>query len=112
MAEQPLLPADVDWHIQTIAWWHKWRESALSKDFTSMDWDYLLDTAMVHTRFWNGDQKAAAELRLRVANFGQTPADRARLRIQVITADETQAKADARKSGPASRGKYDPPKAG
>lgn len=111
-AEQPLLPADVDWHIQTITWWHKWRESALSQDFTSMDWDYLLDTAMVHTRFWNGDQKAAAELRLRVANFGQTPADRARLRIQVITADETQAKADARKNGPASRGKYDPPKAG
>lgn len=111
-AEQPLLPAAVDWHIQTIAWWHKWRESALSQDFTSMDWDYLLDTAMVHTRFWNGDQKAAAELRLRVANFGQTPADRARLRIQVITADETQAKADARKNGPASRGKYKAPEAG
>lgn len=111
-AEQPLLPADFDWHPQTIIWWHKLRDDPLANDFTIMDWSYLLDTAMIHTKFWNGDLKAAAELRLRAANFGQTPADRARLRVQVITAEETEEKAAARKAGPASRGKYRAPEAG
>lgn len=111
-AEQPLLPADFDWHPQTIIWWHKLRDDPLACDFTIMDWSYLLDTAMIHTKFWNGDLKAAAELRLRAANFGQTPADRARLRVQVITAEETEEKAAARKNGPASRGKYRAPEAG
>lgn len=111
-AEQPLLPADIDWHPQTIVWWHKLRESELSADWTTVDWSYLLETAFIHTKFWNGDMKAASELRLRMANFGATPADRARLRIQVVTAEETEAKAKARANGPASRGKYSAPEAG
>lgn len=110
-AEQPMLPAGVDWHMQTIAWWHTWRESPLSKDFTTVDWAYLLETAMIHTAFWNGDAKSAAELRLRMANFGATPADRARLRIQVVTAIETEEKAAAKGNVPASRTKYSRPKA-
>lgn len=111
-AEQPLLPADIDWHVQTIAWWHTWRESPLSQDFTTVDWAYLLETAMIHTAFWNGDQKCAAELRLRMANFGATPADRARLRIQVTTAIDVEEKAKAKGNVPASRSKYQRPKAG
>jgi hypothetical protein len=111
-AEQPLLPADIDWHIQTIAWWHTWRESPLSQDFTTVDWAYLLETAMIHTAFWNGDSKSAAELRLRMANFGATPADRARLRIQVVTALDVEAKAEAKGNVPASRTRYQRPKAG
>lgn len=110
-AEQPLLPADIDWHPQTIIWWHKLRESELSNDWVTIDWSYLMETAFIHTKFWNGDLKCAAELRLRMANFGSTPADRARLRIQVVTADEVTAKAEARKNGPASRGKYTAPEA-
>ncbi|ANM46255.1 hypothetical protein SEA_LITTLELAF_33 [Mycobacterium phage LittleLaf] len=111
-AEQPLLPADIDWHPQTIAWWHLWRESPLSRDFTTVDWAYLLETAMIHTRFWQGDTKAAAELRLRMANFGSTPADRARLRIQIVTAIETEDKAAAKGNVPQSRQRYAPPKVG
>lgn len=111
-AEQPLLPADVDWHQQTIVWWHTWRESPLSRDFTTTDWQYLLETAYIQNEFWNGDMKVAAELRLRASKFGATPEDRARLRIQVITADEAEAKADARGNVPSSRGRYSaPPKA-
>ena len=111
-ADQPLLPADFDWHPQTIVWWHKLRESELSNDWTTIDWSYLLETAFIHTKFWNGDLKAAPELRLRMANFGATPADRARLRIQVVTAEEVEDKANARKNGPASRSKYKAPEAG
>lgn len=110
-AEQPLLPADIDWHVQTIAWWHTWRESPLAEDLTAVDWLYLLETAYIHTAFWNGDMKAASELRLRMANFGATPADRARLRIQVVTAIEVEEKSKAKGNLPASRERYGKPKA-
>lgn len=76
------------WPAQTKAWWKMWAESPLSADFTSTDWSELLDTAFLHARFWRGDIKVAAELRLRVAKFGATPEDRARLRITFAAADE------------------------
>jgi hypothetical protein len=67
-----------------------WNESPLSAEFTQTDWDFLLDTALLHARFWQGDPKMAAELRLRVAKFGATPEDRARLRITFAQADEAE----------------------
>lgn len=112
VAEQPPLPKGTDWHMQTVAWWQLWKDSPLSNDLTTVDWAYLLETALIHTRFWEGDGKAAAELRLRMANFGATPADRARLRIQVVTAIETEEKAAAKGNVPSSRKRYAPPKAG
>jgi hypothetical protein len=74
------------WPMQTRRWWAMWRESPLADSFTSTDWDFLLDTALIHARLWRGDTSAAAELRLRVAKFGATPEDRARLRINLIPA--------------------------
>ena len=79
------------WPERTREWWRMWGESPLSSEFTETDWSELLDTAMLHARFWNGDHKVAAELRLRVAKFGATPEDRARLRIQFATADKVEA---------------------
>lgn len=78
------------WPAQTRVWWQMWSDSPLSADFTETDWSELLDTAMLHARFWTGDHKVAAELRLRVAKFGATPEDRARLRIQFATADKVE----------------------
>lgn len=106
---QPTLPEGVDWHERTRMWWDKWGRSALAATFTDDDWSELLDTALLHTAFWNGDTKVAGELRLRAAKFGATPEDRARLRIQIVTADEVEAKADARSNLPSSRGRYAPP---
>jgi hypothetical protein len=80
------------WPAQTRAWWQMWADSPLSNDFTSTDWSELLDTARLHAAFWTGDIKVAAELRLRVAKFGATPEDRARLRIQFAAADEAEGK--------------------
>lgn len=71
------------WNEATRQWWETWRRSAQAKDFTETDWCFLLDTAFLHTAFWNGDFKLAAELRLRVAKFGATVEDRARLRIGI-----------------------------
>lgn len=88
---QPPLP-EGDWHPQTMAWWEMWGESPLSAEFTANDWSELLDAARIHSGFWSGDMKLAAELRLRVAKFGATPEDRARLRITFAQADEAEDK--------------------
>lgn len=76
------------WPEATRRWWSMWGDSPLAAEFTSTDWDFLMDTALLHAQFWNGDMKVAGELRLRVAKFGATPEDRARLRIQFAIANQ------------------------
>lgn len=89
--EQPSLPTDFEWHAQTSVWWQMWGDSEIAKTFTAADWQFLLDTARLHTAFWNGILGTAAELRQRVAKFGATPEDRARLRIFFASADRGDA---------------------
>lgn len=76
-----------NWPTITKRWWKMWGESPLSTEYTETDWAFLMDTAYLHALYWKGDFKVAAELRLRVAKFGATPEDRARLRIQFAVAD-------------------------
>lgn len=82
-ARGPELPGGIEWSVVTLAWWETWRNSPQATTFTETDWDFLVDTALLHARFWAGDEKVAAELRLRVAKFGATPEDRMRLRMQI-----------------------------
>jgi hypothetical protein len=82
------------WPPRTREWWEMWRDSPLSAEFTATDWSELLDTAMLHARFWQGATNLAGELRLRVAKFGATPEDRARLRIQFAQADTAESHRD------------------
>lgn len=79
----PELPIAVDWPEATEDWWQTWRTSPQAQTMTATDWSFLLDTAVLHAKFWNGDTSVASELRLRVAKFGATPEDRMRLRLQV-----------------------------
>lgn len=75
---------DVPWHPRTQAWWQTWRRAAQAKAFTETDWDFLLDTALMHHTMWSKSRwEFAAELRLRAAKFGATPEDRMRLKIQI-----------------------------
>ncbi|MGH1551014.1 hypothetical protein ACRAWB_18275 [Leifsonia poae] len=55
---------------------------------TEPDWDFLLDTARLHHEFWSGRLELGPEIRLRLQKFGVTPEDRARIRIEVGTANE------------------------
>lgn len=84
----------VNWPDVTREWWQMWADSPLSAEFTSTDWSELRDTARLHALYWLGSTGVASELRLRVAKFGATPEDRARLRITFAAAD------DAESSGP------------
>lgn len=77
------LPEDVTWHSCTLTWWENWRRSPLAENFGTTDWDFLLETAFLHTEFWNGTHSLAAELRLRVSKFGATPLDRLTLRLEI-----------------------------
>lgn len=98
------------WPERTREWWRMWSESPLTDDYTQTDWDFLLDTALLHAKFWQGETKHAAEMRLRVAKFGATPEDRARLRIQFAQADEAEEKR-GRGPAPSSRTRRGPLKA-
>lgn len=83
----PELPDVLDgetWHPQTVHWWDTWRRSPQAQAFLQTDWDFLLDTALLHHAWWMwGKSEFASELRLRAAKFGATPEDRARLRMKV-----------------------------
>lgn len=92
-AEQPDLPESQPWPPETIEWWNMWRDSPQAEHFGSTDWEFLKDTALLHAMLWgNGDITVLAELRIRVAKFGATPEDRARLRMQFAEADERDSK--------------------
>ncbi len=88
-AEQPKLPEGFPWPDSTLEWWKMWADSPQAEHFGSTDWSFLLDTALLHANLWgNGDTSVLPELRIRVAKFGATPEDRARLRMQFAEADE------------------------
>lgn len=97
----PTMPNDIPWPEATRRWWAMWEQSPLAAEFTEADWSFLLDTALIHGRLWAGDAKAAAELRLRVDQFGMTPTSRARLRITFAQAAEADEKRGTRQPSPA-----------
>lgn len=90
----PDLPDDVlgegkEWHAQTLRWWDTWRRSPQAQTFLDTDWDFLIDTALMHHTMWTkGRWDFASELRLRAAKFGATPEDRMRLRMKVTQPDK------------------------
>lgn len=90
------------WPMVTRRWWKMWGESPLSAEYTETDWSFLLDTAYLHALYWKGDYRVAGELRLRVAKFGATPEDRARLRIQFAVADNLEDDAAGDEAAPVS----------
>lgn len=102
-ANPPKLPKELAADGAVSRWWRTWVKSPQAEVFGATDWAFLLETAYIVQAFYQGDLKQAAELRLRVAKFGATPEDRARLRMQFAQADEADAKRPAR---PSSRERY------
>jgi hypothetical protein len=80
----PPLPEGYDWHPQTVALWQSLRRSPLLANEPELGWQYLIDTALMHHTMWTkGRWEFASEVRLRLASFGATPADRMRLKISI-----------------------------
>ncbi|WKW84792.1 terminase small subunit [Gordonia phage Jamzy] len=93
-----LMPDGTLWPEHTKLWWEHWTADPLTADYRMGDWLDLLDCAAIHGRLWQGDFKAASELRLRMARHGATREDRARLRIVFAQADQADTKASQAKA--------------
>lgn len=92
-SEQPPLPQAVPWPEETMRWWKMWGESPQSELFSATDWDFLLDTALLHAQLWgDGNTGVLSELRIRLAKVGATLADRATLRITLAEADDADSR--------------------
>jgi hypothetical protein len=83
----------LEWHPMTVRWWNNWRRSPqAARMLSEPDWDYLLDTALMHHVMWvSGNFERAAEVRIRVSNFGATPLDRLRLKLEIETPEQAPA---------------------
>lgn len=91
--DPPDLPDEIDWHPRTRAWWSAWQRSPMAQLMSEVDWEFHLDTALMHHALWTrGQWTLAAEVRARMGLFGATPADRLKLRIQWADADDKDAK--------------------
>lgn len=101
--EPPDLPPVLAADPPVALWWETWRASPQAEHFGSTDWLFLMETAYLVAAFHEGDLKLAGEIRIRVAKFGATPEDRARLRMTFAQADEADAK---RAPGASARARY------
>ena len=80
----PSLGDDEGWHQRTVDWYQTWRVSAQAQTFTDTDWDFLIDTALMHHIMWSKSKwEFASEVRLRGAKLGATRDDRKRLGVDV-----------------------------
>lgn len=88
----PKVPEHEQWHPMTVRWWENWRHSPQATRMTTeVDWDYMLDTALMHHVAWMSGGKNSerfGEIRVRVAQFGATYADRLRLRLEIEVPEE------------------------
>lgn len=85
-----VLPKGEEWHEMTVSWWEAWRRSPQAAAMvTDVDWHYLRDTALIHHQMWtSGRWELANEIRMRVAKYGATPADRHALKFEIETHEE------------------------
>lgn len=92
------------WSPRTVQWWNTWRTSPQSMVMSDLDWEFLLETAVLHHMLWSprgnaggvSQTQLASELRQRVAKFGATFEDRRKLQMTIETPQTLQADQDAR----------------
>jgi hypothetical protein len=70
--------------------WKTWSRAPQTATWTETDWAELEITTVLVDRFYQGDSKLAGEIRQRVAKYGATPEDRARLRMKIVKKDEDE----------------------
>ncbi|KQX43532.1 hypothetical protein ASD97_26025 [Streptomyces sp. Root63] len=68
--------------------WKTWAESPQSATWMETDWEELAITTLLVEEFYKGDTKLAGEIRQRVAKWGATNEDRARLRMKFEKTEE------------------------
>ncbi|MEU6765893.1 hypothetical protein ABZ916_25675 [Streptomyces sp. NPDC046853] len=74
--------------------WKTWATSPQSSAWAETDWAELEITAKLVDAFYQGDVKLAGEIRQRVAKWGATTEDRARLRMSLEDPEDEGQEAD------------------
>jgi hypothetical protein len=75
--------------------WKTWATSPQAARWAETDWAELEITVKLVDAFYAGDTKLAGEIRQRVAKWGATTEDRARLRMSIEDQDQDQAEESA-----------------
>ena len=71
--DKPKLPEDIPFPDETVKWFEGWRNSSRSDDWDELQWQYLIDTALVHSAVWGSqDFSMLGELHKRLAYMGLT----------------------------------------
>lgn len=71
--EKPELSTEVPWAPETIEWFEHWRSSPRTDNWDALQWQYLMDTAVVHSCVWGSqDYSMLGELRTRESYMGLT----------------------------------------
>lgn len=71
--EKPTLPTDTDWPAETVTWFNAWRDDRCSDRWDERQWQYVMDTAIVHALMYgSNDFGALAELDKRLRFMGLT----------------------------------------
>lgn len=98
----PDLPKRYSWCLATQQWWEEFRRSPQSMVCADSDWQFLLDTALLHDKMWSDPANLpithltsiSAEFRRRMSSYGDTWDNRQKLRMQ-ITSPQSEADRDA-----------------
>ena len=69
--DAPTLPDHIPWPDETRTWWHQVVTDR--RERTREDWDYALETALVHADVWGGNVSRTRELRSRVDRVNAAP---------------------------------------
>ena len=110
MTEKPHLPDDLtDWPEPTLEWFEAWRSSPHTDSWDMRHWQYMFDTAIVHSMVYGQFNFAMlGELRTREMQMGLTfepPKQEKKVEVRVTAFDkiaEQYAKGASRKSKPKS----------
>lgn len=79
-----------EWHQATIIFWQQLAEFPTTANLQAAQWSSLARALMIDDAMVSGELRLAAEARLRLSKYGIDPDDLARLRVQIVQADEAE----------------------
>lgn len=78
----------IQYLAETREWYEAWTTSPLAVEWSVVDRHRFRDLARLQDQYLRGDLSHAAEIRLQLAAFGGTPADRRRLGVRLERPEE------------------------
>lgn len=93
---------DVDWHLQTEAWWNECWTSPMASEWDDSDRHNMFVLALLYDDIWRAvtareRKEAMSEFRLQRQDLGLSPYSRRRLEWTIETAEEAKARGDKRR---------------